>query len=328
MQSPRASAVGTVAPAGFREYFERSRDQPVYVILGVQGSGTNLLGRLLTRIFNFSVMRDRSMVFNAAARLRRTPTKEDVQRAIQTFERIVAPSVLRRKMTRKVLKKGKPLAGVTAELRRWDIRSGAEFARLIYAYRAFSLGAASIGIKSDDLWESLHHLDEVIPNRRIILLTRDFRDNLLSISGKGFGPIEPLCAARYVKNQLSYYAAEYRRAGSSGYHVRFETLVNDTRRFIEDFARHFQLEPAVNPDTAIKTLRFRPNKIGKWQRLSPRELAWCEGILREELLEFGYPLASGSPAMPGAGRLMAATARDVLRRVPQKIRQIVGRLER
>ncbi len=198
----------------FREFFERSSQEPIYVVLGVQGSGTNLLGRLLTRLFKFSVMRDRSMVFNAAARLGSSPGKADVEREIRAFEEAVSPSALRRKTSKHVIRKNKPLQGVIEELRRADIRSGADFARLIYTYRAFSLGASHIGIKSDDLWENLHQIDRVLPHRRVILLTRDFRDNLLSVAGKHFGPVEPLCAASYVKDQMVIYASEYRRSPS------------------------------------------------------------------------------------------------------------------
>jgi hypothetical protein len=298
----------------------------VYVILGVQGSGTNLLGRLLTKLFRFSVLRDRSTIFNAAVRLGSAPTAAAVEREIKAIEDVVSASTVRRKTSKGVIRKNAPFQGLSEELRRQPIASGAEFARLIYAYRAFSLGTTRMAIKSDDLWENLHAIDEVIPNRRIILLTRDFRDNLVSVGGKGFGPIEPLCAARYVKDQLAHYTAEFRRAGARGYHVTFEGLLGSTRELVDDFARHFELTPSVNLDVAVPALRFRPNKIGKWKRLPERELAWCEGILQAELLEFGYPLASAAPMLPGQQHVMAATARDTVKRFPQKIRRMVERL--
>ena len=69
-------------------------------------------------------------------------------------------------------------------------------------------------------------IDAVLPNRRLLLITRDFRDNLLSVAGKEFGPVEPLCAAQYVKKQIDRYAAEYRRTGNRALHVKFETLVS------------------------------------------------------------------------------------------------------
>ena len=198
-------------------------------------------------------------------------------------------------------------------------------ARHIYAYRAYSLGASHLAIKSDDLWQSIHAIDRVLPNRRIVLLTRDFRDNLLSVSGKRFGPIEPVCAAVYVKKQLAHYAAEYRRAGRDGYHVTFEQLLTATTQFVDEFSARFGLAGPENQAAAIAALQFRPNKMGKWKALPARELAWCEGILQDELREFGYPLAS-SPELPSSGDLLVANARDTIRRIPQKLRSVTARL--
>jgi len=239
---------------------------------------------------------------------------------------LVAPSVVRRKASKYVIRKNELFQGLEAELLPTAIRSGADFARLIYTYRAFSLGASHIAIKSDDLWEWIDAIDTVLPNRRVILLTRDFRDNLLSVSGKQFGPIEPVCAAAYVKRQLAYYSAEYRRAGRAGYHVKFETLLTETQQFVDDFAAHFGLDAPVDQRNAIAALNFRPNKIGKWKGLSPRQLAWCEGILEEELREFGYPFVSTGPRLPGAAQLLAAAARDKIKRVPQKMRWVASRM--
>ena len=311
----------------FAEFLEQVRDEPIYVILGVQGSGTNLLARRLTKVFNFSVLRDQSMVFNAAARLGPAPTKAAVERAIRAFETVAFPSAVRLK-TRKVLGPDRWLQGVMEELRPERIRTGADFARLIYAYRAYRRGTTRMAIKSDDLWENVHLIDQVIPNRRIVLLTRDFRDNLLSITGKAFGPVEPLCAATYVKRQLARYAAEYRRAGANSYHVKFESLADTTAEFVDDFGRRFGLTPVGDAAETVSTMKFRPNKVGKWKRLSERELAWCEGILHDELTEFGYPIASASPAVPGPRSMWAAIARDRAGRVPQRVRQIIIRMQR
>lgn len=323
----RDGAMPRVDGSSFREFFDRSRCQPIYVILGVQGSGTNLLGRRLTKLFGFSVMRDRSAVFNAAAKLGPNPTRAEVEREVARFRELVSPSAVRRKLSKSVIRKNDPLQGIASELRPEVIRSGADFARLIYTYRAFSLGAAHIAIKSDDLWENIHLIDEVIPNRRIIFLTRDFRDNLLSVGGKQFGPIEPLCAAKYVKHQLSHYIREYRRAGPAGYHVKYEALVGDARRLAGDLAAHFGLIPRLDLDLAVPALKARPDKVGKWRRLPEQQLAWCEGLLHDELLEFGYPFASSSPAMPGRARMLLAEARDRVKRVPQKVRRVIARLK-
>jgi hypothetical protein len=273
-------------------------------------------------------MRDRSAVFNAAARLGSNPTHADVEREIRRFKNMAWPSPWRRKLSKHIIQKNKPLRGLDAELVPSAIQSGADFARLIYTYRAWSLGASHIGIKSDDLWENIALIDQVLPNRRVILLTRDFRDNLLSVSGKGFGPIEPLCAAEYVKHQLDYYAPEFRRSGVAGYHVTYEALLNETTTVVEGLMRHFNLQPRVDLNVAIPALKFRPNKIGKWKKLSASELAWCEGILFDDLREFGYEPTTSSPLRPGVGQRLLAKARDRARRLPQKFRRVQARMKR
>lgn len=316
------------ADRGFAAFLERTRDEPVYVILGVQGAGTNLLGRLLVRVFNFSLMRDRSLVFNAAARLGPHPTTESIAREIRTIKKHIFPSAWTRRMSKYAIRDNEPFAGLAPHLRPEAVRSGADLARLVYSYRAWSLGTTRMAIKSDDIWETIDAMEEVLPNRRIVLITRDPRDNLVSVGGKGFGPIEPLCAARYVKQRLARYAAEYRRAGSQAFHVRFDTLVSSTRTFVDAFGRHYGLQPVVDPDEVLRSFTIRPNKVAKWRVLPPEQLSWCEGILQPELVEFGYPLASASPRLPGRSVMIAATARDTVRRIPQKIRSMVERIKR
>jgi hypothetical protein len=309
----------------FQDYFERTANEPVYVILGVQGSGTNFLGRLLKRFFGFSLLRDRSMVFNAAARLGNAPTSEAIEREIRRFRARAFPSAIRRK-TGWVLGDYAAFPGIIAELRPELVGNGASFARLIYAYRAYRLGTTRMAIKSDDLWETIDAIDDVLPNRRTILITRDFRDNLVSISDKPFGPIEPIRAAAYVKQRFAPYAAEFRRAGQNGYHVKFETLVTTPRQFLAEFSEHFQLAPTVDLEAAVQRLKIRPMKTQKWRRLSSRQLAWCEGMLRRELEEFGYVAESEAPVLPGRPALLAATASDISWRIPQKIRRLVARI--
>jgi hypothetical protein len=315
---------GEIDPA-FQDYLERTANEPVYIILGVQGSGTNFLGRILKRFFGFSLLRDRSMVFNAAARLGHAPPRHAVEREIRRFLARAFPSVIRRK-TGRVLGDYTSFPGIAAELRPELVHNGADFARLIYAYRAFRLGTTRMVVKSDDLWETIDAIDDVLPNRRTILITRDFRDNLVSIGDKAFGPVDPVRAAGYVKRRLGPYAAEFRRAGRQGYHVKFETLVTTPRQFLEQFSEHFKLAPTVDLEAAVQKLKIRPAKTQKWRRLSPRQLALCEGLLQRELLEFGYVPESDAPVVPGTSALVAATARDITRRVPQKIRRLVARL--
>ena len=309
----------------FTDYLEQIRDEPVYVIVGVQGSGTNFLGRILKRFYNFSLLRDRSAVFHAAARLGAEPRREEIEREIRRFTERAFPSPLRRKVGR-VLADYAAFPGIVSELRPERIRTGADFARIIHAYRAYSLGTTRMAVKSDDLWEGIDVIDAVLPNRRLLLITRDFRDNLLSVAGKEFGPVEPLCAAQYVKKQIARYAAEYRRTGDRAFHVKFETLVSSPELFLQEFTDHFGLSTVADPGTAAQQLRIRPNKTQKWRNLSAQQLVWCEGLLREELLEFGYVPVSSPAVLPGRRALLSARARDVLKRIPQKVRHVAKRL--
>lgn len=311
----------------FRAHLEQIRDEPVYVILGAQGSGTNLLGRLLVRIFNFSLMRDRSLVFNAAARLGTTPSQRAVAGAIKTITRHVFPSAVTLRTSKYAIRDNEPFAGLNDVLRPSAIRNGADLARIVYAYRAFSLGTTRMAIKSDDIWEMIDALDEVLPNRRVILITRDFRDNLVSICGKNFGPIEPICAAKYVKERITKYAAAYRNSRDRALHVKFSTLVNSPRQFVDDIARHFQLTPTADPDEVIAAFPFRKGKIDKWRALPPDQLEACEAILYDELLEFGYEPVSKAPRPPSRSDLVAAAVRDTIKRAPQKVRKIVDRVK-
>jgi hypothetical protein len=60
----------TVANDGtFAAFARHVADEPVFVVLGVQGSGTNLLCRVLERAFNFALIEDGSVIFTTAARL-------------------------------------------------------------------------------------------------------------------------------------------------------------------------------------------------------------------------------------------------------------------
>jgi hypothetical protein len=298
----------------------------VYVVIGVQGSGTNFLSRILRNVFGFSVLRDRSTVFKIAAGLGTTPSIAAREEAVRSFKSAIHPTVLDRILGRKAIKRSQPFEGILAYLEPSAIRGAADFARMVFAYRAFSLGMKELAIKSDDLWEDIEHIDSVIPKRRVILLTRDFRDNIVSIAGKNFGPVEPVCGAQYVKRQFGIYEAEYQRSGDSGYHVRFETLVESPRRFVDEFGARFGLVPVADPDIAIAKIPKRANRIARWKALSPRDLAWCEGILREELQTYNYLPASPLPVLPSATALALARLRDTIRRVPQKVGGLARRV--
>ena len=81
----------------FDVFFERHKRLPVFVVLGVQGSGTNLLRSILVQAFGLAMIMDKSLVFNAAAALPEAPSAAAVRRQFALIQRYLQPSPIRRK---------------------------------------------------------------------------------------------------------------------------------------------------------------------------------------------------------------------------------------
>jgi hypothetical protein len=311
----------------FSEFFMRMKKEPIYVILGVQGSGTNLLRSLLVRAFNFSFVQDQSLVYNAALSLGQAPPAAAVRQQFDGLYERLFPSALTRKTSRRI-KSNSSYEGIDQHFDPELVRSGADLAHFVYAYGAYTRGTTLMAIKSDDLWETIAGIDTVLPNRRIILLTRDFRDNLLSITQKDFGPIDPLVAARYVKQRFAHYDAEYRRTNSAErLHVRYEELLDAPDAFVARFRQQF-LSGTAQPPPPVDQGRIRRNNKRKWASLSRRQLALCEAILRDELNEYGYGTECEPVPPPGTAAWLLAGGRDAVKRVPQKLGGVAKRLRR
>lgn len=311
--------------SSFTAHLAGAKAQPVFVILGVQGSGTNLLRRILVGAFNFSVVQDQAIIYNAALKLGPHPSREAIRRQFDFIRSRLAPSSLTRKTGRRI-KSNSSFVGIEEHFDNASIATGSDLAHYVYAYSAFGRGTRLMAIKSDDLWETIGHIDTVLPNRRIILLTRDFRDNLLSITKKNFGPIEPVVAARYVKDRFAYYDAEYRRTPPEHrIHVRYEDLLEEPDAFVARFCEHFGLAAAGHAPSPVKTERIRRDNVKKWATLSARELSYCEAILQDELQSYGYGIESERVRLPGASTWLFTRVRDAVRRVPQKVSLVVNR---
>jgi hypothetical protein len=317
-----------VQNTSFGSFQKRIAREPVWVVLGVQGSGTNILSRALERAFGFSLIEDGSVIFKAAARLGHAPALTDVRRSYAEIRSRLLPSTLVRK-TRRLVKSNTSFQGIDEHFDPAQIASGADLARFVYSYGAFSLGTIRMAIKSDDLWEDIDRIDQILPDRRIVLLTRDFRDNLLSVSGKDFGPVEPLSAARYVKRQFAIYEAEYlRTAPVHRYHVRYEDLLESPSAVVRALSAHFSLPFAENWEASLGALHIRRGNVEKWRRLPSRQLANVEAMLAGELRRYGYGLTGRPIAPPTGPAWMMALTLDAIRRVPQKGSHILKRLGR
>jgi hypothetical protein len=317
--------VFTHAPVSFEE-FRATWREPVYVILGVQGSGTNLLRSILVGTFNFAVIQDQSLIYNAARAVSSSPAA--IQQQFDFICSRLFPSTIGRKLHRRI-KSNASFDGIRSEFETTKIRGAADLARFVYSYAAFSHGTRLVAIKSDDLWETIGDIDTVLPNRRIILLTRDFRDNLLSIVNKDFGPIEPVVAAHYVKQRFSHYEREYARTPERDrIHVRYEDLLEAPDAFASRLADHFELRAAGHTPKPVDLKRIRRSNMKKWGHVDRRELAFCEAILREELDRYGYGTECPPVAAPEGWTWTKARTLDAIRRVPQKVRRVINRLQR
>jgi hypothetical protein len=317
-----------VQTTSFAAYQEHITEEPVWVVLGVQGSGTNLLSRVLERAFGFSLIEDGSVIFHAAARLGDAPSTAEVRHAYELIRSRLQPSTLVRK-TRRLVKSNTSFGDIDAHFDPSRIASGADLARFVYGYGAFRLGTRRMAIKSDDMWEHIDRIDSVLPNRRIILLTRDFRDNALSVSKKDFGPIEPLIAARFVKRQFAIYETEYQRtAPASRYHLRYEDLLKSPFDVVHALSDQLQLPFVAGWEASLDALRIRRGNTEKWRKLPERLLGNVETMLAGELGRFGYTVDSGTASLPTRPEWAAALASDVFWRVGQKTRHIAKRLAR
>ena len=135
-----------------------------------------------------------------------------------------------------------------------------------------------------------------------------------------------MVAAQYVHDRFARYEAEFQRTPAAHrFHVRYEVLLFAPLEFASAFASHFGLQFGAEGQAAVGQLRIRSSNVKKWAGLDPDTLSGCEGILRDELLHYGYGTErQGVP--PSGGTWLLARGRDVVRRVPQKVLKVSRRL--
>lgn len=326
-----ASIEGPVAAVEpFHDWLVDHQHDDVYFILGAQGSGTNLTARVLQSLFDFSAVLDGSLIFDAAVRVERRPSRDVVLREFRYVTRKLFPGALRRRFAiAHHHHRNSGFVGIERYFEPSTIKSGADFARFFYAYHAWKLGRTNMLIKSDDLWQNIDSLKVLFPRRRCVLLVRDPRDNALSISRKDFGPRDIYMAARLTDFQLKLYRCEADRSLQDSIIVQYETLLDDPMRFACAFAGQFGF--TIPPDAAdrIERLRIRSENSQKWKCLPSRELAACEWVLEQHLRDYGYPLSGFALKRPSLIERLTHRFVDEARRVPQKlgrhVRSLSGR---
>lgn len=311
---------------GFAAAWQSLRCEPTYVILGVQGSGTNLLCRILQDVFDISVTRDRSLICAAGVRVAGREDPGSISREMQRVWRSVFPNPLRRRfLARAYYHQAENYLGVEEAIGRIEIGSAADFTNFWYSYHAFRNGARRKGVKSDDIWRYVEQFDTVIPERRYIRLLRDPRDNALSIASKDWGPCNVLCAAQFVKHQARIYDKETTSHPEVSLVARYEDLLSSPELFIHRFAEQFDVALCDDWKDRLVKIGIRPGNRKKWERLSPDTLRFLEQRLQNLLEAHGYGVAASPGSQPGVWRKMSWLFDDTLRRVPQKAGKMWGR---
>ncbi|MDH3599160.1 MAG: sulfotransferase [Candidatus Tectomicrobia bacterium] len=310
---------------GFLEFYEQSKQKDLFIILGSQGAGTNLLARFLVNVFDFSVIRDKALIFKAAIKVHRDHSAANIQRQLRRVYAETFPNAV----TKVVYKQhhGKPFVGVDKYFEQANITTAKEFAYFFYAYSAYVAGKRHFAIKSDDIWEAIDALDTIFDCRKILLLTRDFRDNVLSVMHKNFGPRNVYSGSRYVKKRHNLYYNAYLRNPNHSLSVNYESLLTEPRQFIHAFADTFDMPPSMPVEAAIQKLNLRSSNFKKWEReMSPEELLICESIMHDELKRFDYALKNGTFIRFSPSQALGHRMHDCVLRVPQKAKTTFQKL--
>ena len=315
-----ASISTSVATVGFDSFYEQIKDQPTFIVLGAQGSGTNLLSRILTRALNFSVTKDRSLIFNAAANVCHDRTKE---RAVKEAKRVVSslfPGPIRKRLLpRRYFNQNQNYIGIEEHLSKAFAGSPSEFANFFYSYHAFVIAKLHKAIKSDDIWENINLLPEIIPNYRVLLLVRDPRDNAISITNKNFGPCEIYHASRFVRQRMDAYIGLADRAPERAMSVKYEDLLSDPIACVKRFEGFVGAQITPDVEKQIEELNIKRDNHQKWKKLPREDLAASEAVFADLLDRFDYERGTTGEWDPSNLSRVQRVIKDKMLRVPQKI---------
>lgn len=313
----------------FEEFYSRIGGDPTFLILGSQGSGTNLLRRILTSALGFSVTTDRSLIFNAAANLCRERT---VARAKCESHRVVKslfPNALRKRLLpRRFYRQNQNWIGVEGHLRHSYTESPSEFANFFYSYHAFVTKGLHKALKSDDIWENLHLVREIIPNYRICLLIRDPRDNAISIMNKNFGPCEIYHASLFVRHRMDAYIALADSDPERAITLKYEDLLCDPIGSVKRMENFVGATITPDVERKIDELDVKRDNHQKWRKLDNDSLAASEFVFGDLLDRFNYERGSAVPWSATKVDQIRCTLKDVFRRIPQKIQNKTARYVR
>lgn len=305
----------------FSEFSASVEGNPTYVVLGVQGSGTNLVSRILKHVFDISIVRDRSLILATAASLKGSRSEADYHRAWDKIYRCLYPGPIRKRLlSRQWYHQASEYTGIEEYRATRSFGSPAEFANFFYTYHAFAAGCRDRGFKSDDCWEHLDSFDLVIPNRKVVLVVRDPRDNANSIMFKDFGPRTAFAASQFVNRQLELYLSEVDRRPHDAIVVNYETLLSSPLEFVDRFSSFSGLTKPADSQSRLDDLGIRVSNFDKWKKWPEKDIAISESIFAERIDRLGYTRHCDAPAPISAAAALGQRFADVCMRVPQRLK--------
>ncbi len=315
----------------FHDFYQDALQRKlISFLIGVQGSGTKLFARLLEETLDFSVIRDRCLIFQAAVRVHQDRSPKNIERQFWHVHRRLFPATeLRKRLSAKQYHhQNDHFNGIETCFPSARIRSAREFVYFFYSYHAYQHGKQHLAAKSDDIWEYAHFLAPLLGPRRYFFLVRDFRDNALSIMNKNFGPRTVFRAATYVRRQLAHYCRAADANADRTLTVHYEAILQDPVSVCRNVSDKFGLALIPGWVDRIGALNIQTDNFNKWRSLSATDLARCEGALEEYLQRFAYETC-GRPGGAIDGPAAAwDQIQDVCLRVPQKIGVALSRLLR
>jgi hypothetical protein len=214
-----------------------------------------------------------------------------------------------------------------------------EAIRRVYALYASSHGKSRYGDKTPPFLMHMRMLAEQFPEARFIHLVRDGRDVVLSLRDQPFAPSSFTGSSEYWSARVRRARQAGERLGPARYReIRYEDLVANPERELTTLCEFIELDftPAMLAygDTSQIPLTDKMRTSGAAQppgasrrdwrsQLTARQLAVVEAVAGEQLVAFGYELAT----TPSARARATATTVQAWRRTGGKAAgAVAGRL--
>jgi|GEM_PF-5877614 len=310
----------------FFSFYHDMRSKPVYFILGPQGSGSNLTSNLFIKVFGCEAVRDRSLIFNAAVRIKKD--NSSIKKEVDYVIGKLFPNAFNKRFFggKHYHHQNKNYIGIGEFVSKVPMQTAEDFAYFFYAYHAWKNGHDMIAVKSDDIWENLEHLESIFSNGRFILLVRDPRDNALSVMRKNFGPRDIYVSSKYIKQRLNIYTRFCEKHENRGLMIKYEDILNQPVECVRKIAQKFEMTIPTDLEERIESLKIRPYNSQKWRRLSDNDLLIAETILLNELKQFGYETVNQTFYHIDKNTAFKHNVNDMWQRVPQKLKYVFGNI--